>query len=286
MLIQIEDQVSLFEGPVTVGVIESDQGKILIDTGLDNSLVNKILKRLDEIPIAALITHHHADHMGGISKLNSLGVNHVYAPSREIPLFTDPFLEPLIFCGFHPPKHLTNRHLMAKPAKVVQPMSNLAFPQIKPMPTPGHSIDHHAFQMQKILFCGDAVFNEETIEKHRLLFASNPIQARESVEKISKLNLEYLVLGHGGYISGRNEIQDTLRLNIEHYNSAEQKILGSISEQGSEIHEIVANAFDNLNLERRNITQYILYRHAILGHISGLIAQGKVKIESTRLFPL
>ncbi|RMG20000.1 MAG: MBL fold metallo-hydrolase [Methanobacteriota archaeon] len=281
----IDDQVAFVEGPVNIGIINSDQGTVLIDTGIDNSIMNKVIKQIGRKPIAALVTHHHADHMGGISKLNSLGISHIFTPPREIPFFMDTFLEPLIFCGFHPPKELTNRHLMAKPAKTIHPISEQPFSSIKAISTPGHSIDHFAFLVGKTLFSGDSVFKEETIEKHKLLFASNPNEATESIIKISKLDIDHLALGHGGAITGKKEIKDACKINIEHYQTVAQSILRQIPEQGGEIHEIVGWIYEALKLKKEKITQYILYRHTILGHISNLITKGKLEFDGARAVP-
>lgn len=285
MISSINDKIAIAQGPVTIGIVNTPKGPILIDTGIDNSAINKVLKRIEEKPIAAFITHHHADHMGGVSKLNSLNINQIFVPPREIPLFTDTLLEPLIFCGFHPPKQLTNRHLMAKPAKEVMPITEHPFHQITPISTPGHSIDHFSLLVDKSLFCGDAMFNNETIEKHKLLFASNPEEAKNSVAKISKLDIDFLVLGHGGVINDQHEIKDTIKINIEHYQTMEELILGTVPEKGGQVHEIVDLVIKSLPLKTETLTQYILYRHTILGYLSNLLTKEQLNAVGAHLVP-
>jgi len=82
---------------------------------------------------------------------------------------------------------------------------------------PGHSPDSLCFynRDQSVLICGDVVFAGNT---GRVDFpGGGGDQLRESIEGLSRLDIEHLLPGHMGMVSGREKVQrnfDFVRQNV------------------------------------------------------------------------
>lgn len=281
MIKWISDTIGYFESAVNIGLIKSEDGYVLIDTGIDNTAVNKVIKSLDGPIHGAVVTHHHADHMGGCSKLASLGIDKLYGPKEELELFVKPFLEPFtMFGGGYPPKTLRNRHLEAKPIESIKSHADAPFGT--PIECPGHSPGHVAYQFDDVLFSGDAVFTSETIEKYNLLFAINPSQAAESLDVLEKHDFHAMMLAHGGIAEEKSAALDMIRSTRDHYVQTKDLVLSELKE-GMDLKEIVPHLLRNFNLwdivKERGYTQYILYQVPLMGYVSNLLDEKKLQIE-------
>jgi hydroxyacylglutathione hydrolase len=119
-----------------IWLIQAEQSRqvLIVDPG-DAMPVLEALETRDLIPSAILITHHHADHVGGIAELLSRYNVPVYGPARErIP-------------------HITHAVGEQDVIEISQ-----AFPAIKVFDTPGHTAGHICYLMENKLFCGDTIF--------------------------------------------------------------------------------------------------------------------------------
>ncbi|MHA2032849.1 MAG: MBL fold metallo-hydrolase, partial [Candidatus Kariarchaeaceae archaeon] len=206
----VSETIGALEGAVNIGVVNTGEEAFMIDTGIDNSAINKVMKSIDFEINGAIITHHHADHMGGCNKLESLGISNLYGPQDELELFTKPYIEPFtMFGGSSPPKKLRNRHLEAKPSESILSASENPFG--RHISCPGHSPGHTAYLVDDVLFSGDAAFTQETIEKYNLLFAVNPKLASESLDVLEKTKFSMMIPGHGPLAEDRNTAIDVIK---------------------------------------------------------------------------
>ena len=110
-------------------------------------------------PVAVLITHHHHDHIGGLSQLTQQFSLDVYGP------------EGLRGQGVnHPVKE--------------QDQINLAnITTLDVLETPGHTQGHLCFYNDAVIFCGDTLF---TLGCGRL-FDGNAAQMQQSMDKLRQL---------------------------------------------------------------------------------------------------
>jgi len=118
-----------------IWVIENPGHKTcaIVDPG-DAGPVLDYLKHSDYTLSAVLITHHHADHIGGITAIIEQFPAPVYGPAKErIPHCQHPLNEP---------DEIT--------------IENLA--SFKVMDIPGHTLGHIAYHSGDLLFCGDTLF--------------------------------------------------------------------------------------------------------------------------------
>lgn len=114
-------------------------------------------------PTAILITHHHADHVGGIEGLLEHYDIPVYGPSNEsIPALSHPLKE----------GDRVNLDGLGLTLKVLD--------------IPGHTLGHIAYYGEGCLFCGDTLF---TAGSGRL-FEGTPEQMVDSIDKLRSLPAE------------------------------------------------------------------------------------------------
>jgi hydroxyacylglutathione hydrolase len=75
------------------------------------------------------------------------------------------------------------------------------------IPSPGHSPDSVCFycKKDKILICGDVIFNQNTGRVD--LPGGSANELKQSIERLSQLEIEYLLPGHMDIIVGREKVK-------------------------------------------------------------------------------
>lgn len=139
-----------------IWVLHDQRSCIIVDPGTAAPILAWLTKQRLQLA-GILITHHHADHCGGLADLPGVPT---YGP-------------------MHP----------ALPA-CVQAVTDgewLSFPEldlkVKVIATPGHTQSHHSFYTQDILFCGDTLFSCGCGR----LFEGTPAQMLASLERLAAL---------------------------------------------------------------------------------------------------
>jgi hydroxyacylglutathione hydrolase len=75
------------------------------------------------------------------------------------------------------------------------------------IPSPGHSADSICFycQSEKVLVCGDVIFNQNTGRVDLPGGSANAL--KQSIERLSQLDVEYLLPGHMDIIVGADKVK-------------------------------------------------------------------------------
>lgn len=142
-----------------IWLLHNTRDAIVIDPG-DAAPVLAALETKKLSLSAILITHHHADHIGGVATLLESYSCPVYAPSYE-QFFFD--------------------HITVTEGEVIDlPQLDLKF---NVMWLPGHTLGHIAFVNNAYLFCGDVLFGAGCGR----LFEGTPAQMLESLTRLKKL---------------------------------------------------------------------------------------------------
>ncbi|MBC3764476.1 hydroxyacylglutathione hydrolase [Neptunicella marina] len=140
--------------------IELDKHCIVVDPG-DSAPVLTHLNTHNLTPVALLITHHHADHIGGVKTLVEKypDIQVIAGDNSRIPCVTQ---------------------LVKQGQSVDIEQLNLRFEVLS---VPGHTRDHFAFYSDLGLFCGDTLFSAGCGR----LFEGTPDQMLDSLKKLSEL---------------------------------------------------------------------------------------------------
>ncbi len=133
---------------------------VIVDPGDGIAVLDELSNRQMDLA-AILVTHHHADHIGGIKTLKQ------HYPDAEV-YAADTSRIPCV------------SHVVNEDTVVSLPALDLTF---KVMDVPGHTRDHIAFYNDDWLFCGDTLFSAGCGR----LFEGSPQQMHASLQKIMQL---------------------------------------------------------------------------------------------------
>jgi glyoxylase-like metal-dependent hydrolase (beta-lactamase superfamily II) len=228
---QVLDDVFYYTNQiVNIVMIGSPTGKwVLIDAGMPGSgkkIIEVAEKRFGAgtVPECIVLTHGHFDHIGGIEDLLLHWKVPVYAHYLELPFLNgsrsypepDPSVEGGLLAkiaDIYPYKPINI-------AEVVRPLSSHAnlpfFEDWEWIHTPGHSPGHVSFfrKKDKVLISGDAVVTVRQDSLYKVLTQSKELNgppryftndwdlAKTSLQTLSKLEPEFLISGHGQFLSG------------------------------------------------------------------------------------
>ena len=142
----------------------------LVDPG-DAKVCIDFIEKNNKILTDILITHHHADHVGGINELVQYGQQKSWSIT------------------IHGPANETIPHrnvALVENDTVTLPELELTLNVID---LPGHTLGHIAFSSEEYLFCGDTLFSGGCGR----LFEGTPQQMHDSLGKLSHLSPNTLV---------------------------------------------------------------------------------------------
>lgn len=139
-------------------LIRVGRAAAVVDPG-DAQVVRTALQRLDLELKAILVTHHHADHVGGVEEL-AAGALPVFGPGAEAIRGVD-----------RPLREGETAEL---------PELGLRF---RALEVPGHTRGHIAYLGHDVLFCGDTLFNAGCGR----LFEGTPAQMHASLARLAAL---------------------------------------------------------------------------------------------------
>lgn len=188
-------------GVVNVHLVVTDDGVILVDTGLPGqaAAIERAARPLGPLH-AILLTHHHPDHAGSLAALRESTGARVIAHAAEAPFVNGAFTaeEP----AGRLRKFLFNRLAKVEPTKVDRLIGDGAepVPGFTAVHTPGHARGHLSFLLDRaggVLFTGDAATS-----KNGKVTGAVGDRAPESLTRLAERDFTHAVFGHGPAISG------------------------------------------------------------------------------------
>ncbi|MGD2177448.1 MAG: MBL fold metallo-hydrolase [Anaerolineae bacterium] len=260
---------------------------LLIDAGLDDDAGRRALRAVEETGAtleAVFITHAHADHFGGAQFLQRrLGVP-LYAPRLEAAMMENPIIEPLyLFGGAAPIKELRSKFTLAKPCAVNQTVEAGALEigpfQIDVVPLPGHAPNQVGLAIgdsagHDVLFCADAVFPQQTIEKHKVLFCVDLDETMDTIGELPAQPHGWFAPGHGPAYPAGEEINEICAANRQRLEEVREAVYAAL-EEPQETSTLIQQVAKHFQLKITTPTAYYLTRATILAALSSLEGAGE-----------
>jgi len=284
-LISLTERISYLPGFTNIGIILGESSIVIIDTGIDKSSAKSIIREVEPFgrEVFVLNTHSHADHCGGDFYLkDKLGAK-IYVPELEDAFVKYPYLEPFsLFSGAYPPPELRLKFLMARgvPVDYVIPLDErkvkIKDVDITVIPLGGHSTNHVGFAVDGVLFCGDALFSKEIIDKYRITFMVDVGKQLCTLDMLSEVNCKLCVPSHA---KPTEDVSGLVSLNRKVINDVIDAIL-SILEKGSVTTErVVASVTEAFGVNMTTQSQYYLMNTTIMAYLSYLYEGGMVGLD-------
>ena len=234
----------------------------------------KILKILEEQNWTCqgiIVTHSHADHIGGAKIIQDRTGCVVLAHKIEKCFTEYPILEPSFLYGAYPLKELQNKFLMAKETKVLEIEDNLPN-GLEMLTLKGHTFDMIGIKTSdNIYFLGDALLSEETITKYHLFYLCNVKEFLNTLNYLSTLNGRF-------YIPSHTEMTENLSCLILQNRQKVAEIcqtIYAICQEQRTLEEILTKLFCYYDLTM-NITQYVLIGSTLKAYLTYLYEEEKL----------
>jgi len=266
-----------------MGLVVQDGKGLLIDTGLDKDAARQALRIVETLDVtleAVFVTHAHADHFGGTYFLQRRTDALLYAPELEAAMMEHPIIEPLyLFGGAAPIGELRRKFTLSRPCqvdRVVEPGEFEIGPfQVKAVPLAGHAPNQVGVAVGEVLFCGDALFPAEALEKHKVPFFFDLDEGLATLGRLQSLPYAHFAPGHGPAYGSGDEIAQICAANRERLEEIRELVCAALDEP-QETSALVRRVADHFGLQLEMATFYFLIRTTILAALSSLERAGKV----------
>ncbi len=178
------------------------QRALLIDTGLGVANIREAVDELTKLPVTAVATHVHWDHIGGHGHFDNIAVHEAEKDWLDgqfpLPLETvkkNRLRQP---CDFPPEFHIENYQIFqGKPDRILHhhDILDLGGRIIQVIHTPGHSPGHCCFydKEREYLFTGDLIYKGCLDAFYP---TTDPLLFHASVKKIQNYRISRILPGH------------------------------------------------------------------------------------------
>ncbi len=285
-MVQLNHNCYYFHGPVNVGYVNQGDTGILIDTGIDQQVMKKILKQLNKksLPITHLfITHAHADHFGGAGYLQSQRDIITYAPTIETSILQNPVLEPMyLLQGNRPLNEMRNKFLEAQAMAVDQVVSEglilIGSIEAELVTLPGHSINQIGVKVGNILYAADSYFGMEQLAKHRIPFIIDADATLATIEKLLTMNGIGMIPGHGEYEENPTQ---TLIHNYDHHVSVVTTMYDILQQfpDGCGFERFMKDMCERWEVSLPSLPIWSLYRTTIFAYLIKGIEDNRIQVQ-------
>jgi glyoxylase-like metal-dependent hydrolase (beta-lactamase superfamily II) len=200
-------------GFVHVHVIVTDDGVVLVDTGLPGrsakveQALHEARRKIGDVRTIVL-THCHPDHVGSAAELRRRSGAQTVAHTADVPVITGTSPPPMnwitrvasLFMGGMP-----------EPVPVDETLTGdgpTPVPGLTAYHTPGHTAGHVSYLLDRaggVLFVGDAAGGGRggRVRPSPKMATADPAAAATSVKRLAGLDFDVAVFGHGAAITGR-----------------------------------------------------------------------------------
>jgi glyoxylase-like metal-dependent hydrolase (beta-lactamase superfamily II) len=270
VLEMIKEGIFVKNGSTNVGIVKIEGTSYVIDTGSNVKFAKELFGELEGENLVVLNTHSHADHIQGNAFFERNGAK-IFSDQLEIPFIRNPELESFYLYGSVPPKSLRAGFYKAKPSHA-HPLEEANLPtNVQLVPLKGHSLGMTGFKIDDALFCGDAYFGEEVLEKYSYPYLIDVKGFLDSLESLQKTDAAVYVPSHGKVTSDpHNDIEKTRSALYAFING----VLDTLEEEKS-VEESIFEVTNTMNVTLNNGTFY-LFRSFVSAILSYLEREGEI----------
>lgn len=281
----MSNRVWTLHGAVNMGLVQTPDGWVAVDTGLDKQAAKAVLKHIGQSGqklIAIINTHAHADHYGGNAHLLKQQQVPVYAPVFESSVMRRPQLEPeYLWQGAKPFPDLLNKFLLAErspvdvefdPGQALE-IGGMVFETVF---LPGHSFGQVGIVVDGVFFAADSYFAQDVIEKHGLPYLVDYQQTLNSARAATEVTADWYVPGHG--VPEKNPADAVEKL-IERHQQGLASSIAAISGGPLQLGDIVSLVCAQYDLHPATPGAWVLLRTTISAYLTAALEAGQVRTE-------
>jgi glyoxylase-like metal-dependent hydrolase (beta-lactamase superfamily II) len=283
-LTRLADGVHYLPGGVNCGVVETENGVLVIDTGLDRGSANRLARAAEELgrPIVAILnTHAHADHHGGNAHLLRKARVPVYAPAVEAEVIREPRYEAVyLFGGAAPVSGLVNKFLQAEPSPVDHVFRagervTIDGRELEMVDLAGHSLAQVGVRAGPVFFAADGFFGLESLARHGIPYLVDAARWRETLATFGSMDAEWYVPGHGAALSDPRETVAANAAALDRgFGWLEERLRRGPAGTGRLLAEFAAA----MGMRIADPPSYVLNRATLLGFLSSMERGGSVRV--------
>ena len=262
--------------PSKIGVVKLAGSNVcLIDSGNNRDTGKKIKKILDSegwFLRTILVTHAHADHIGGNKYLSSQYGCRIFAHEAECSLTRHTILQPSFLYGANPPVELRHKFLLAEESET-QYLADAELPEgISAFEIPGHTFNMVGYLTSDgAAFIGDCLSSKETLDKYGVGYIYNIEEYLASLEKVKRLDAKIFIPSHAPATDNITPLAD---YNIKKVNEVCDKIV-QLTATPKTTEQILAGLFEAYGLTM-NFEQYALVGSALKSYLTYLASKGLI----------
>lgn len=290
--IQAKENSFYCDGIFSIGVYIKDKMAILIDSGISRDVAKEIDKPLVQanVQLAAIInTHCHGDHCGGNAFFQQKYPQvKIFSTEIERPFIEDPLMAPTCFCGgaaafegLKKCRPITSQQA-SKVTDIIAPYQDqkisICGESFEIITLPGHTRGMIAIKTpDNVLYCGDAVFGEDTFRKYPILYYTFINDTLNSFRKLRALipSVDATIIYHGGMIPNLSALIDDHEQRIL---ETKNMILSMLCESPLSLEEITAKVMQ-ANKIPDDLVSYMLTKVPMQAYIAELEREKIVEVQ-------
>jgi len=284
-LCRLSERCYYVESPARVGIYKINEREVaLIDAG-NNREAGKRLKKIIEKEgwslRMILITHSHADHIGGARYLKDQTGCSVYAKGAERDFTEHTVFEPALLYGACPPPALRHKFLLAEECPALSLTEEVLPDGLSIIDLGGHTVDMVGFLSEDgVCYLADALSGRETLEKYGVGYIYDVDRYLNVLRSICGLNAKIFLPSH---VPPLEDIRPLAEYNISRTLEV-RNFIRSLCNGERVFEDILALIFDKYSLNM-TFEQHALVGSTVRSYLSSLLSAGEINavFESNRL---